>query len=165
MENKHYSKRSFIRNGRDRLKQKISTIFPIGDMSLEDFLVSKGNKFRMKKFSEIGADLIDKIDEPTYRLLMSIMRGSIFNYETMEDESLNVMPFERYYSIILSENDYDIDKSLTYSTTPGKVTIDGILREGFAYQDGDFVKFYNDDSKILTLRSREFSARLNLVIN
>jgi hypothetical protein len=142
----------------------MSEILPTGDMSKEDYLEKNKNSYRLKSFSSLGKDVIDKIDQSTYRLLGLFLGDTSFNAEKFIEELVKTNAFERVYCCILNQDDYVFDKISSYSTKSGRTVVDGLLRDKIVTQTDEEIVF-NDDSFMKRLDADEISVKINLVSN
>jgi len=145
--------------------QIIGNILPLGDMSEEDYLFKDGENYLFKTFSQLGKNVIDKTDQPTHRLFTSFINDPIFSYENELNELTAPAIFERTYCFVLSSNDFEIDRELSYSIESATTMISGLLRSLLMTDNGTTLKYTKEEGKMSRLIAEEMSVKINLVSN
>ena len=79
--------------------------YVLGALNINDVLEDAGDGYYLKKFSQLGMNAIDKTDQPTHRLLNSIMFDSMFCAESIKKSIFSSQPFERIYCLCLADSD------------------------------------------------------------
>lgn len=149
------------------LKDQVSgRMLPTGDMNDGEYLYrNEASNYSLKMFSELGKNVIDKTDQPTHRLLSSFLNDPIFYYENEFSAASSTPPFERVYCCAVSTNDFEIDRTLSYSIESAKAMISGLIRSGLMVDDGASLKYVKENGKVARLIADEISAKINLVSN
>lgn len=145
--------------------QIVGNILPVGDMLENEYLNKIDNNYSLKTFSKLGKNVIDKTDQPTHRLLTSLLNDPIFSYENELDELTSTTAFERVYCCVVSSNDFEIDRKLSYSLESAKTMISGLLHSSLMTDDGDSLYYVKEKGKISRLIADEISVKINLVSN
>jgi hypothetical protein len=107
------------KQGKEFFEKNIVGLIPsiLGNLTVSDIFEKKDDTYRLKKFSELGVDLIDRTDVPTYRLLSSVLLDSLFTAESIEKRIFSNGAFERVYCACLSQEDLSDFKDGTARNT------------------------------------------------
>jgi hypothetical protein len=136
--------------------QVVGNILPVGDMLEGEYLNKVGDNYSLKTFSELGKIV---------RLLTSLLNDPIFSYESELDELTSTTAFERVYCCVVSSDDFEIDRKLSYSLESAKTMISGLLRSSLMTDDGDSLEYVKEKGKMSRLMADEISVKINLVSN
>jgi hypothetical protein len=145
--------------------QIVGSILPTGDMNEDDYLFKDNENYSFKMFSELGKNVIDKTDQSTHRLLTSFINDPIFSYENELNDLTSTSAFERIYCFVVSSNDFEIDRELSYSIESARTMISGLLRSSLMVDDGTTLKYVKEEGKMSRLIADEMSVKINLVSN